>query len=72
MTTRRLVITADDLGYSKERNEGIMTCFKATAITRASLMVNATAAEHAVSLAKMCQMPIGKKKKKAFYVHVSK
>ena len=58
--TNYLMITADDLGYSQERNEGIVECYKSKAITRSSLMVNAIAAEHAVSLAKACNLPMGK------------
>ncbi|XP_071093236.1 carbohydrate deacetylase-like [Haliotis cracherodii] len=54
-----LVITGDDLGYSKERNEGLVDCFRKGVITHTSLMVNGIAAEHGVTLCKKHSVPIG-------------
>ncbi|XP_046557133.1 carbohydrate deacetylase-like [Haliotis rubra] len=54
-----LVITGDDLGYSKERNEGLVHCFRKGAITHTSLMVNGVAAEHGVMMCKKYSVPMG-------------
>ena len=47
-----LIVTADDFGYSRERNIGIVECYLDSVITRATLLVNGLAAGHAVQLAK--------------------
>lgn len=54
-----LIITADDFGYSAERDDGILECFLAGAITNASLMVNGYSALSAVEKAKAVNMPLG-------------
>ena len=54
-----LIIIADDFGYSEERNAGIIECFKAGAITGASLMANGHSVVHAVTQAKTVNIPIG-------------
>lgn len=43
----RLIINADDLGYSSERDAGIFNAFECNAITAASLMVNGPSSESA-------------------------
>ncbi len=45
-----LIINADDLGYSRERNNGIVECLKKGIVTNTSLLVNGFEAEHAVKL----------------------
>ncbi|XP_064620026.1 carbohydrate deacetylase-like isoform X2 [Lineus longissimus] len=59
MTTRQLIINADDFGYCRQRNNGIVACYKAGGITSASLMVNASEAGDAVKQAKQVGLPIG-------------
>ena len=54
-----LIITADDLGYSVERNDGIFTCYRDEVITRSSLLVNGVAAKEAAMAAKDNNIPLG-------------
>ena len=57
---RFLIVTADDYGYDKKRDEGILECFQKGIVTRASLLVNGSSANTtAVSRAKENNMPLG-------------
>ena len=56
----RLIVTADDMGYSKGRNRGIVAAFTHGIVQRASLMVNAVQVHDAVRLAQQHQLPLGK------------
>ncbi|CAG5122624.1 unnamed protein product [Candidula unifasciata] len=49
---RYLIITGDDFGFSSERNKGIMEAFNKGAIKSASLLLNCTGTDDAVSLFK--------------------
>ncbi|BFZ18559.1 hypothetical protein BsWGS_21598 [Bradybaena similaris] len=49
---RYLIITGDDFGFSTERNTGVMEAFNNGAIKSASLLLNCTGTENAVSLFK--------------------
>lgn len=49
---KRLIVTADDFGLSREVNEAVIRAHEEGILTCASLMVAAPAAEEAVSLAK--------------------
>ena len=49
---KRLIVNADDLGYSEGINEGIIKAHKEGIVTSTSLMVNGRAAKHGVNLAK--------------------
>lgn len=53
------MVTGDDFGYCPKRNQGIVDCFQAGAISNVSLLVNASAAKDATVLAKRHQIPIG-------------
>jgi len=55
-----LVITADDFGFSQERNIGIIEAFNARAIGSASLLLNCSGTKEAVSLAKSNNLYCGK------------
>ncbi|XP_043912998.1 carbohydrate deacetylase isoform X2 [Protopterus annectens] len=55
----KIVITGDDFGYCPRRNQGIVECFLAGAISNVSLLVNASAAKDAAELAKRHNIPIG-------------
>ncbi len=48
---RLLQITADDYGYSSERNRGIVECHQRGGVTQTSLMVTGVAAQEAAALA---------------------
>ncbi len=48
---RLLQITADDYGYSSERNRAIVECYQRGVVTQTSLMVTAAAAQEAARLA---------------------
>lgn len=48
----QLIINADDFGYSKGVNLGILESFKNGVVTSTTLMTNMPGAEHAASLAK--------------------
>ena len=54
-----LIVNADDLGYSVERDKGILECYKSGAVTSASLMVNGQSAEFAAQLAKQANFVLG-------------
>lgn len=49
---KRLIVTADDLGLSEKINLGIAQSFKEGIVTSTSLLVNAPATEHAISILK--------------------
>ncbi|NWU87435.1 YDJC deacetylase, partial [Onychorhynchus coronatus] len=55
----KLVITGDDFGYCPRRNQGIVDCFLAGAISNVSLLVNGSAAADAAKLARRYSIPIG-------------
>ncbi|XP_051888235.1 carbohydrate deacetylase [Pristis pectinata] len=55
----RLIVTGDDFGYCQRRNRGIMECFRAKAISNASLLVNGTAAKEAAAMAIRNKVPLG-------------
>ncbi|XP_078277425.1 carbohydrate deacetylase isoform X1 [Rhinoraja longicauda] len=55
----RLIVTGDDFGYCRRRNRGIMECFKAKAISNASLLVNGSAAKEAAAMATRNKVPLG-------------
>ena len=55
----RLIVTADDLGYSLGRNRGIIDAFRHGIVQRASLMVNAVQMTDAVTRANEHQLPMG-------------
>ncbi|WP_407406258.1 chitin disaccharide deacetylase [Peribacillus sp.] len=48
----KLIINADDFGYCKGINLGIIECFQNGVVTSATLMANMPGAEHAAGLAK--------------------
>ena len=56
----QLIITADDMGYSSRRDDGIIQCWDDGAVTRASVMVNGVTAEEACRKAKKKGLPLGK------------
>lgn len=56
---KRLIITADDFGYSKQRDAGILSAFHRKSITRASLLVDGENARQAALLAKLHGIPLG-------------
>lgn len=49
---KRLVVNADDFGFTKDVNEGILRGYLEGIVSSASLMANGAAFEHAVSLAR--------------------
>ncbi|XP_072289384.1 carbohydrate deacetylase isoform X2 [Eucyclogobius newberryi] len=55
----QLVVTGDDFGYCPRRNQGLVECFLSGGITTVSLLVNGSAAQQAVELAKRHNIPIG-------------
>jgi predicted glycoside hydrolase/deacetylase ChbG (UPF0249 family) len=55
----KILINADDFGYSAPRNRGIIQCFEKGLITSATLLVNGYEAYQAVQLAKQTGLPIG-------------
>ncbi|NXN85208.1 YDJC deacetylase, partial [Bombycilla garrulus] len=55
----KLIITGDDFGYCPRRNQGIVDCFLAGAISNVSLLVNGSAAADAAKLARRHNIPIG-------------
>ena len=57
---KHLIITADDFGYSHNRNRGIVEAFQSGGITRASLLVNAEATQNAMELAIQYSIPLGR------------
>nr|XP_020666757.1 carbohydrate deacetylase [Pogona vitticeps] len=50
--TVKLIVTGDDFGYCPRRNQGIVECFLAGAVSNVSLLVNGSAVSDAVQLAK--------------------
>ena len=59
MSTRLLVVVADDFGYSRDRDQAIVKCFREGLVTCASLLVNGCTAAVAVALAREAGMPLG-------------
>ncbi|XP_054248831.1 carbohydrate deacetylase [Indicator indicator] len=55
----KLIVTGDDFGYCPRRNQGIVDCFLAGAVSNVSLLVNGSAAGDAAKLAKRHNIPIG-------------
>uniref|UniRef100_T1D6Z1 Carbohydrate deacetylase n=1 Tax=Crotalus horridus TaxID=35024 RepID=T1D6Z1_CROHD len=55
----KLIVTGDDFGYCRRRNQGIAECFLAGAVSNVSLLVNGSAVSDAVQLAKKHCIPIG-------------
>ncbi|KAL9834101.1 carbohydrate deacetylase isoform 1-T6 [Geothlypis trichas] len=55
----KLIITGDDFGYCPRRNQGIVDCFLAGAVSNVSLLVNGSAAADAAELARRYNIPIG-------------
>ncbi|XP_062999877.1 carbohydrate deacetylase [Elgaria multicarinata webbii] len=55
----KLIITGDDFGYCPRRNQGIVDCFLAGAVSNVSLLVNGSAVTNAVQLARRHRIPIG-------------
>jgi len=56
----QLVITADDLGYGIQRDNGIMQCYKSGAVTQGTVLINGSSAKFAIMHAKQLAMPLGK------------
>uniref|UniRef100_A0A8D0DL88 Carbohydrate deacetylase n=1 Tax=Salvator merianae TaxID=96440 RepID=A0A8D0DL88_SALMN len=57
--TVKLIVTGDDFGYCPRRNQGIVDCFLAGAVSNVSLLVNGSAVLDAVQLARRYHIPIG-------------
>ena len=55
----QLLITADDLGYSAERDAGILAAHAAGLLTGASLLVNGASAPGALAAAVAAGLPVG-------------
>lgn len=55
----KLIVTGDDFGYCPRRNQGIVECFLAGAVSNVSLLVNGSAAPDAAQLARRHNIPIG-------------
>ncbi|NWV01470.1 YDJC deacetylase, partial [Upupa epops] len=55
----KLIVTGDDFGYCPRRNQGIVECFLAGAVSNVSLLVNGSAAADAAELARRYNIPIG-------------
>ncbi|KAM3826397.1 carbohydrate deacetylase [Vipera latastei] len=55
----KLIVTGDDFGYCRRRNQGIVECFLAGAVSNVSLLVNGSAVSDAVQLAQKHCIPIG-------------
>ena len=49
---RRLVVNADDFGFTRDVNEGIVEAHQKGILTATTIMANGTAFSHAVELAK--------------------
>lgn len=49
---RYLIVTGDDFGFSTERNAGVMEAFHRGAVKSASILLNCTGTDEAVSLFK--------------------
>ena len=50
-TVRRLIVNADDFGFTRDVNEGILQCFRDGILRSTTLMANGDAFDDAVSLA---------------------
>ncbi|XP_021269120.1 carbohydrate deacetylase isoform X3 [Numida meleagris] len=59
MFQAKLIVTGDDFGYCPRRNQGIVECFLAGAVSNVSLLVNGSAAADAAKLARRYNIPIG-------------
>ncbi|NXJ04588.1 YDJC deacetylase, partial [Odontophorus gujanensis] len=59
MFQAKLIVTGDDFGYCPRRNQGIVECFLARAVSNVSLLVNGSAAAEAAELARRYNIPIG-------------
>uniref|UniRef100_A0A8B9IVM7 Carbohydrate deacetylase n=1 Tax=Amazona collaria TaxID=241587 RepID=A0A8B9IVM7_9PSIT len=59
MARVKLIVTGDDFGYCPRRNQGIVDCFLAGAVSNVSLLVNGSAAADAAELARRYNIPIG-------------
>ncbi|XP_024075274.1 carbohydrate deacetylase [Terrapene carolina triunguis] len=55
----KLIVTGDDFGYCPRRNQGMVECFLAGAVSNVSLLVNGSAAPDAAQLARRHNIPIG-------------
>ena len=51
---KRLIVNADDLGYTRDVNEGVLRSHRHGIVRSASLIANGAAFEHAVGLAQGC------------------
>ncbi len=51
-STRRLIVNADDLGFTRDVNTGILEAHQRGILTAATLMANGAAFDHAVALAR--------------------
>ena len=51
---RRLIVNADDFGFTRDVNEGIVEARRSGVLTAATLMANGMAFGHAVELARDC------------------
>ena len=58
---RLLSVTADDMGYSSHRDDGILDSFRVGAVTRSSLMVNGASSADAATKAADAGLPLGEK-----------
>lgn len=56
---KKIIINADDFGYSAERNKGIVESFVRGVVSSVSLLVNGSSALEAIALAKGNMMPLG-------------
>jgi len=55
----QLIITADDFGYSSQRNLAITELFAERKISRTTLLMNGKFTAHALRLADQCCIPVG-------------
>ena len=58
--SRKLMITADDFGYSTGRNTAIVECYRQKAVSRTSLLINGVKVEEAANMARKHSIPTGK------------
>ena len=56
---KQLIITADDFGYARDRDRGILAAFDRGAVTRASLLVCGESAPSAARCAVRRRLPLG-------------
>lgn len=59
MSNRLLIVNADDLGYSQQRDEAIFYAFQHGCVTSASLLVNGKTSASAANKAIQLQLPLG-------------